>query len=120
MHRNSKERLVRQRTLRPSRTIHAAAADSIRVNEATKAAQLYRQSLTEQVRDGEMCTERNLSFCHVLLKTLLGSSCEQFLSLQELGQKSHRRTNSRFSMLKRQDLSQRSHKTAAIHQQVTV
>ena len=49
----------------------------------------------------------------------MGSHKKQILVLQEHEQKSHRRTNSRFSMLKRQDLHQRSHNTAAIHQQVT-
>ena len=38
--------------------------------------------------------------------------------VQELGQKSHRRTNSRFSMLKRHDFHQGSRNTAVIHQQV--
>ena len=39
----------------PEDVFGAVTADSIPVNEATKAAELYRQSLNEQVRDTTSC-----------------------------------------------------------------
>lgn len=90
------------------------AADSIAVNEATKAAELFRQSLNEQVSaDFEMApTGVGSSF------TVGLSCCRQPLVLQELEHKSHRRTNSRFSKLKHREQSQRS-QSAVLHQQVS-